>query len=371
VLADAVEVAVGDTHACALRKDDKVSCWGYAGRGALGDGHVDEEKPAVVAGLASVAQIAGASTHACAVTKSGAAYCWGRNGSGELGDGTKRSRAAPVRVAGVDDATQIDIAADTACAIKKSGAVVCWGKPSGAQRKPVVVAGVNDAVAIAVGLEDSCVVRRSGAVACFVNERPSLGVRAVPGISDAVGVATNGAASLGGPIPPAQLVCALRRGGDLACWTGVVRGDNDALSVQVGARLRGAGPAKRVEVAGAGAFVQVCTIGASGEVACANMTAMHLEDAKLDKEADYVRLARRVETDSMRCDLLRAGLVDCRGVVSDVRDAVDVVAGQAYACALLKSGEVTCWGMNQQGALGRGSFPWARTPALVKLPGTP
>jgi alpha-tubulin suppressor-like RCC1 family protein len=33
---DAVEIAAGHTHACALRRDGAVLCWGEGGGGALG-----------------------------------------------------------------------------------------------------------------------------------------------------------------------------------------------------------------------------------------------------------------------------------------------------------------------------------------------
>src|SRR5262245_20033094 len=44
------------------------------------------------------APLAVGSDHACAIRADGSLWCWGSNKGGQLGDGTKVSRSAPVRV---------------------------------------------------------------------------------------------------------------------------------------------------------------------------------------------------------------------------------------------------------------------------------
>lgn len=88
------QVAVGRFHACALRRNGELLCWGGNAFGQLGDGtRVNRPAPAVVGGLGPVARVAAGSKHTCVVTVAGAVLCWGSNADGQLGDGTTVSRA--------------------------------------------------------------------------------------------------------------------------------------------------------------------------------------------------------------------------------------------------------------------------------------
>lgn len=91
---------MGRFHACALRRDGGVACWGGNAFGQLGDGATaNRTAPADVPGLGRVARIAAGSKHTCAVTAAGAVLCWGSNADGQLGDGTTVSRPRPGAVA--------------------------------------------------------------------------------------------------------------------------------------------------------------------------------------------------------------------------------------------------------------------------------
>jgi alpha-tubulin suppressor-like RCC1 family protein len=49
----------------------------------------------------------------------------------------------------------------------------------------------------------------------------------------------------------------------------------------------------------------------------------------------------------------------------DGKDAVDVEAGFYHTCALLKTDELACWGRNDDGQLGDGTFQGTDTPKIV------
>src|SRR5262249_19331821 len=98
----ATMVGVGSNHVCALDDQGVVSCWGRDnGYGQLGDGTERIHRgPRPVPGLHDAISLAVGFQHACALIRGGEVYCWGENHDGQLGDGTRVDRASPVRVIG-------------------------------------------------------------------------------------------------------------------------------------------------------------------------------------------------------------------------------------------------------------------------------
>ena len=138
-LGNVVQLAAGDSHACALLGTGRVACWGDANNGRLGNGSMDgaQVAPAEVlsvsgAGrLENVTQISVSGSHSCARQSDGRAVCWGSNSRGQLGNGTTDDASRPVVVtdttpgplSGVDE---IAAGGRHSCA-RRAGAVRCWG----------------------------------------------------------------------------------------------------------------------------------------------------------------------------------------------------------------------------------------------------
>jgi len=137
-------VALGNTHACAVRAGGEVSCWGWDNDGALGVSTADScdngegeqpcaRVPTVVSGLPRVNEVAAGPNHTCALSAARVVYCWGSNQYGQLGRRTVDtcgerlcSRQAGA-VDGVDQVTDLALGNGFSCGLRSDGVVWCWG----------------------------------------------------------------------------------------------------------------------------------------------------------------------------------------------------------------------------------------------------
>lgn len=132
------DIAVGSGFTCALLSDETVACWGSNAYGQLGDGlDTDNPVPTVIPGLTGVKSIGAGLAHACALHTGGTVTCWGSNSTGQLGDGAEFVPGtmaasggppnAPVEVVGVTDAQLLAVGGNNGCVIDSAGAAECWG----------------------------------------------------------------------------------------------------------------------------------------------------------------------------------------------------------------------------------------------------
>ena len=135
-LNDAVSISVGLSHACAIKQDKTMVCWGSDRTGQLGSSvefNDHSSIPVPVLGISNVlAMSADSYYHTCAVSDSGGGsgpvWCWGLNDNGELGDGTWVDSAVPVAVSDITNAIEVAVDGSShSCAFLTTGAVKCWG----------------------------------------------------------------------------------------------------------------------------------------------------------------------------------------------------------------------------------------------------
>lgn len=101
-ISDAIDIAAGFEHTCALLRDHSVRCWGQNERGQLGDGTNDDSAlPVKVVGAEHVTNVQCGRDHSCARFEDGSISCWGSNQYGQLGDGSGNDSNTPVRVQGL------------------------------------------------------------------------------------------------------------------------------------------------------------------------------------------------------------------------------------------------------------------------------
>jgi len=229
-LTDAVAIAAGYGHACALLSDGTMRCWGENIEGQLGNGttaNPGTATPVPVSGMTGATSIATGAYHTCAIVSGGTVACWGRNGQGQLGDGTQTGSSAPVQVREITTATSVTGGGGHSCALLADGTVRCWGENSDGQlgdgttltkSTPIAATGIAGAIAVSAGWDHTCAVLDDGTVRCWgANSSGQLGdgtaTRAltavqVRGISSAIAVTAGWW----------HHSCALLANGAVRCW---------------------------------------------------------------------------------------------------------------------------------------------------------
>jgi alpha-tubulin suppressor-like RCC1 family protein len=179
-LADAVEIALGVNHTCALLRNGTVLCWGAnTGGGQLGTGEEptgDRTTPKAVTGLMNVQHIASHGDFTCAIRGDGSVTCWGRGRQGQIGDGDEQDRSPPgPPVNGISGATKIATGEAHACVVANTG-LACWGSNAlgqlgngsyAAALAPVPVAPGRAVKELAAGFAHTCALLDDGTVSCW------------------------------------------------------------------------------------------------------------------------------------------------------------------------------------------------------------
>lgn len=345
-----VRVRGGGSHACEVRQQGTVACWGAGTDGQLGDGLVlSRGAPAAVAGLPGAARdVATGGRHTCAVLDpDGAVWCWGANESGQLGDNTTTSRAKPVPVLidGNHPLTAVAaIAAGSAftCAALTAGGTLCWGGNANAQlgqgtisvqpvATPQAVGGMLATLAVrtlAARDRHACALTMDGAVWCWgSSEQGELGTGFQDSPSLPRPVAFPSPQSIDEIAVGAAHTCAVG-GGLLWCWGADQLGQlgdggdqNQLFPVSI--------PLTQVSGVAAGTH-HTCARQTDGTAWCwgANQ-AGQLGEGTTSNFAVPVP-------------------------VTGIEDATDLTAGDVFSCARRRDGTVWCWGDDRLGQLGIG-----------------
>src|SRR5262245_53116359 len=73
-----------------------------------------------------VGRMDGGDAHACAVRNDGSLWCWGANSLGQIGDGTVVDRPLPTHV--MDSVQDVSAGMNDTCVLKTDHTVWCWGR---------------------------------------------------------------------------------------------------------------------------------------------------------------------------------------------------------------------------------------------------
>lgn len=331
----ATAVAVGNRFACALHIPAGGSdapdaprlpaCWGDGQIGQLGSSVPDDRSdvPVTVPTLPDVVQIESGNGTTCALPRgSSTPHCWGRGTDGQLGDGTTANRTAPGPVS-LTGATQVSVGGANidsaervaACARLSDATARCWGYNGNGQVGDNTTSARPLPVAVR-RLDDS-------------TDPPQFPV--LTGVSSV---------SAGG-----DHSCAVAAGGSVWCWG---EGGSGQLGNDDVEDHPAAVPAKDVSGAlqVAAGRSHTCAL-FPVEVKCWGLGgAGQLGNGGTASSSTAVTVA------------LPAG--------TDIKNQpVAIAAGHDHTCALLKGGDVWCWGLDSDGQVGDGSGGGGATPAMA------
>lgn len=366
------QVATGNYHTCALLTDGKVRCWGFGASGRLGYGNTDTvgatNEPADagdvnVGGL--VTQIAVGDSHTCALLSDGRVRCWGLGLSGRLGYGSADdvgrlnapADAGDVNVGG--KVVQVTAGNLHTCALLDSGNVRCWGsglngrlgygntENVGETNTPAEAGDVNvggKVVQVVAGSAHTCALLVGGDVRCWGSgSAGKLGYGNTEDVGATNEPADVGDVAVGSPVVQIAAgvshTCALLTDGNVRCWGSGAYGRlgyGNTEDVSVPADVGDVNVGGRVVQIAAGDW-HTCALLANGNVRCWG--------AGDDGRLGYGNTSM-VGDDETPAD---AGDVNVGGTVTQI------AVGQDHTCALLTNGNIRCWGKGTSGALGYGN----------------
>ena len=169
-----VDIAAGDVHCLALKKDGTVWAWGDNSLGQLGQGSLENYiKPVQVTELTDIVSITAGFNHNLAVDRQGQAWVWGDNSKGQCGLANGGVISKPVALTNLTGVKALAGGASHSLALMNDGSVVAWGDNSFGQTcrsnanesyERVTVPVLEEIVCIATGENHNLALKNDGTV---------------------------------------------------------------------------------------------------------------------------------------------------------------------------------------------------------------
>ncbi len=395
-------VAVGTNHACALRADKTLWCWGLNSSGQVGTGTSDVyfHRPVAAAAGANWKHLALGGAYSCAIGEDDQVRCWGLNTAGQLGDGTLQNKTSPsVAAGGTSDWATVEGGTSHTCGIRLDGTAHCWGRNVNGQvgdgtkdnnndgiadlePLPVPVAGGGAWLTISAGVDYSCGIMADHTLWCWgLNTSRQLGdgttTERVTPVQEK-SLATNWATVDAGN----AFTCATKQDKTRHCWGTNDRGqggDGTQASItepkQVDSTTSWSELKTGFDGSGCGLFddgtLWCWGDGTVGQTAQAGPGALSLVPVQVGAASDYTSFG---VGHRFACAVRSIGALVCwgsgtrgelaSGYTSDrvsptlaggATDWQSVDVSNDWGCGLRAGGGLHCWGRNHQSSLGDAS----------------
>jgi alpha-tubulin suppressor-like RCC1 family protein len=404
-------VEAGAGHACVIRVDGTLWCWGANASGQVGNGDTQMVvSPAQVGIEADWIAVSAGGDHTCGIRDPGTLWCWGEGYAGRLGNDVSGS-TIPLQVGQAEDWVAVAAGGAHTCGIRADRTLRCWGGNDSGQlgtqgystHEPQLVAptgfdGDDLWTAVTAGGRHTCAIRTDRMLFCWgSNQFLQLGIGSLPSPDQnrprAVGfnfleVAAGGIHT-----------CAVRDVGlgdaELRCWGSDARGQvggHDDPESDLQGTPRAVGEVDWAHVTAGGETT--CGLKMDGSRWCwgRNDLGQLGDETQTDRPAPAVAsgagwVAVSAGGDFM-CGLDGEQFVSCWGAnhshngfgalgdglardwlnelepVDDGGDWIDLASG-VMTCGLRTGGSLWCWGTPGTGGIGDGEEVWRASPTRI------
>ena len=365
-----LSLATGEWNTCAVRDNGDVYCWGRNGNGQIGNGqtgtaacgtsgHKCKDQPTQTNSLGSDAvSIAFGHQHACALLDNGAVKCWGRNNAGQLGvSGGDKNTPQTVNLGTGRTAMSIYAGGHYTCAILDDASVKCWGQNDygqlgiGSNSNTNTPTSINSlgtgrtAVSLATAFSTVCALLDDGSVKCWGRDNfgqlgdgsGSASTNSPP--SSSINLETNRTAKAitGGEFH----FCAILDDDSIKCWGRGVEGQlgsggtGGTYNSYVPSKATGSLGTGRYAVAIDAGYDHTCALLDNGDVNCWGSDAQG-------------QLGNGATSSSNVASLISSNSIN----LGTGRTAISISAGGTHTCAQLDDGKLKCWGNRADGQVG-------------------
>lgn len=339
----------------------------------------------------------------CGIRGDRSLWCWGMNNFRQLGAGsTSAFSATPLRVGSSFDWDTVSSSYSHSCARKVDRTLWCWGyndngelglgwsslyEPSPSQ---VTTASVSHWVSHSA----SCGINEALELWCWgSNKYGQLGVTSIGGEADAPLQVTS-TSDWTSVVKGAGFVCARTITSEAYCW-----GRNDYFSA-LGLGLDDYAVSSPIQLSGDWELISLgddhgCGISFWGRLFCWGLSSstqtgtgatgfQNLPAEVINRRQDWLSVAAGGEHS---CGLISSGSLYCWGsndfgqlgtgsfvgIGSPIESAnglyfVSIYAGRYHSCGIDIFGKLFCWGSNDEGELGNGTTTDSHSPVLVLIP---
>lgn len=335
--------------------------------------------------------IASGSEHICAITSANKLYCWGQNFQGQIGQGDLYNKhSIPMPVDASSNYTQVAAASISTCGITSTGVLKCWG--NNAPTPAIVDAGISYKF-ISAGSDYKCGITSLDQLKCWGNNSyGQLGIgtttsQATPTIVNSGTTYKMISASRG-----TMTTCAITSADVLQCWGynyyGQV-GNGNTTDVLSPTTIDSGTNYKKVSV---GSSI-TCGITDTNKIKCwghgylgnGTYSSYLSVPTAIDVITDY----SDISVGGHICGVTTSSLTKCWGsnsggqlgdgtsadrqtptVILSSDIFTTVTAGGGFSCGLKSNGSIVCWGQNAVGQFGYGNAFSNRVPTKVDFTGT-